>query len=73
MWFTPDWTLILVKSEQSFVEITERYKDNKLVVGMDLRNEIHAVNSAGEEPIPIGWERGDADLDWSRIAERTGK
>ena len=39
---------------------------------MDLRNEIHDVNAPGEPSVPVGWGRGDPDLDWAIIAKRTG-
>ncbi|GMH60528.1 hypothetical protein TrRE_jg10660 [Triparma retinervis] len=70
LWFTPEWTLS--QFERSLVEITERYKDNALVVGMDLRNEIHDVNAPNEPPVPVGWGRGDPDLDWAIVSKRVG-
>jgi hypothetical protein len=70
LWFTPEWTL--TQFERAVVEITERYKDNSLVVGMDLRNEIHDINAPNDPSIPVGWGRGDPDLDWAIVSKRVG-
>lgn len=54
-------------SEEKFVEclvgLAERYKDNKRVIGMDLRNEIRKAN--GIKPT---WGTGDPKTDWKRAA-----
>jgi hypothetical protein len=50
---TSDWV-------DSLVVLSERYRDNPLVVGMDIRNEIH-----DQDGIVITWgQSGDTDRDW---------
>jgi hypothetical protein len=70
IWETPEWTLS--QFEKSLVDMTVRYKANPLVVAIDLRNEIHDVNPPDGSSTPVGWGRGDEELDWAIVSKRVG-
>ncbi|GMH93320.1 hypothetical protein TrST_g6683 [Triparma strigata] len=71
LWFTPEWSY--AQFEQSLTDFTTRYLDNPLVVAMDMRNEIHDINNPDRgDSIPVGWGRGDPDLDWYKVATDLG-
>jgi len=65
LWYVPGY------SEEvwieSLVNMTKRYKDNPLVVGMDLRNEVHDY-----EDTKLTWGSGDPSTDWALAATRAG-
>ena len=65
MWYNPNypeetWINILA-------ELTERYKDNKLVVGNDLRNELRADRKHKKTP---KWATGNPKNDWMMAAKK---
>ncbi|GMH75062.1 hypothetical protein TrLO_g8803 [Triparma laevis f. longispina] len=71
IWFTPEWTY--AQFEQSLTDFTTRYLSNPLVVAMDMRNEIHDINNPDRgDSIPVGWGRGDPELDWYKVATDLG-
>jgi hypothetical protein len=51
----------------SLVNMTLRYRANPLVVGIDLRNEVH--DSQGKS---LTWGDGDPETDWAAAATRAG-
>lgn len=59
-------------SEESWIsdweKLAERYKNNKFVVGADLRNELRRNNEMGLSP---GWGNGGAN-DWKKAAAKAG-
>jgi hypothetical protein len=58
---------------ESLAGLADHYKDNKYVIGMDLRNEIHDVPNL-DPPLLITWgESKDIDLDWKVAVEASSK
>lgn len=65
LWYTdeyPESTWIW-----SLVDMTERYKHNQMVVGIDLRNEVHDYKDT-----QLTWGDGDLKTDWAAAATRAG-
>lgn len=67
MWFNPEYPAS--KYFEAIEKISERYKDNALVVGNDLRNEPRPDDILGLQPT---WGSGIELNDWSIAAKRAG-
>mmetsp|Transcript_122005 Transcript_122005/g.390081 ORF Transcript_122005/g.390081 Transcript_122005/m.390081 type:complete len:683 (-) Transcript_122005:146-2194(-) len=65
LWYVPGYP------ESAWVEgltnITKRYRRNPMVVGMDLRNEVHDYGAT-----KLTWGDGSATTDWAAAATRAG-
>ena len=69
MWYTPEYPEEVFFEHWTFM--AERYLDNPLVIGADLRNELRGIN---DELVPGGvryatWGLGIHTLDWNTAAE----
>mmetsp|Transcript_58177 Transcript_58177/g.79859 ORF Transcript_58177/g.79859 Transcript_58177/m.79859 type:complete len:115 (+) Transcript_58177:349-693(+) len=53
----------------ALVELTDRYKDNRFVIGNDLRNEIRDDLAEGLRP---KWGNGNEKTDWKMAATKAG-
>jgi hypothetical protein len=65
LWYAPPYTE--AQWIDSLVNLTLRYKDNKLVVAIDLRNEVHDY-----EDTHLSWGDGDPKTDWALAATKAG-
>jgi len=65
LWYAPPYTE--AQWIDSLVNLTLRYKHNKLVVAIDLRNEVHDF-----EDTHLTWGDGDPKTDWALAATTAG-
>jgi len=65
LWYAPPYSE--AQWIDSLVNLTLRYKDNKLVVAIDLRNEVHDY-----EDTHLTWGDGDPKTDWALAATKAG-
>lgn len=72
LWWTPQYPT--AKFEEVLVDVTQRYLNNSMVVGFDLRNELRNTKIAGVPMVPL-WNLGKSfgkQLDWHDEAEVVG-
>lgn len=65
LWYTKAFPAAQWKS--MWVDLADRYKDNKMVVGADLRNELRRAGNQTPE-----WGSGRLRLDWHAAAQECG-
>mmetsp|Transcript_61342 Transcript_61342/g.142737 ORF Transcript_61342/g.142737 Transcript_61342/m.142737 type:complete len:630 (-) Transcript_61342:145-2034(-) len=65
LWYVPEYSEAVWV--ESLVNLTHRYKDNRLVVAIDLRNEVHDY-----EDTHLTWGDGNPKTDWAAAATRAG-
>jgi len=66
-----------VEFELAWVSLTAQYKDEPMVIGNDLRNDVHdwiSTDPFWGSPVveEVEWGSGDESKDWKLAAERIG-
>lgn len=73
LWYTRSgpWRQTTEMWQDDWLMLVERYKDNKAVVGVDLRNEVRTAKGRFFQPIAPNpdWKN---ENDWHMVAEETG-